>query len=193
MTIFTFLGKKTEKEICPGLHASHRFMCMSSNAQAASNLAQSSTNNSQNHNYIHNIHLIFYCPLPLIQMLCAVLLAFTKWTPRAQWGKFSPNMGLRSDLKQDSVPVFCVCWGFSLHICWHFFIWFDLACQTSAAGIWFSLQQVYLLEGVSLSDDTLFFISDQRNGCKYFSTLQYFLTTENNEGLPISWKTHFIS
>lgn len=109
MTIFTFLGKKTEKEICPGLHASHRFMCMSSNAQAASNLAQSSTNNSQNHNYIHNIHLIFYCPLPLIQMLCAVLLAFTKWTPRAQWGKFSPNMGLRSDLKQDSVPVFCVC------------------------------------------------------------------------------------
>lgn len=52
-------------------------------------------------------------------------------------------------------------------------------------GFDFSLQQVYLLEGVSLSDDPLSFISDQRNGCKSFSMLQYFLRMENNKGLLI--------
>lgn len=120
MTIFPFLGKKIEKEICPGLHASHRFMCMSSSAWAASNLAQSflwqSTIHRTTVTFI-TIHLIFYCPVPLIQMLCAVLLAFKKWTPRANWGKFSPNMGLRSDLKQDSMPVFlCVLRFFLTHL-----------------------------------------------------------------------------
>ena len=125
-------------------------------------------------------------------MLCAVLLAFKKWTPRANWGKFSPNMGLRSDLKQDSVPVFlCVLRFFLTHL-------LALLCLTqhvrpARQGLDFSLQQVYLLEGVSLSDDPLSFISDQWNGCKSFSTLQYFLRMENNKGLLILWKTHFIS